>query len=71
MFRPRCIPLNQREHGFLKGEIQNPDPDLACLESDIPKIQQIEKKGGWGDYTIEFSQMKSEKGEYSGSFYDV
>ena len=66
-----CAPLRQREHGFLKGELDAPDPDLACLESDIPKIQKIQEQGGWGDYKIEFSQCKGDDGSFNAAAPDM
>ena len=64
-------PSYQREQGFLQVEKDAPDPDLACLGSDISKIQQIQVNGGWGNYKIEFSQMNNASGEFHGGKYEM
>ena len=71
LFRPHCTHSYQREHGFLESEIDGPDPDLACLETDISKIQRIQANGGWGDYKIEFMQMNNASGQFNGGKYEM
>ena len=71
LFRPHCTSCCQREHGFLDGEKDAPDPDLACLEIDIPKIQQIQANGGWEDYKIEFIQMNNAQGQFNAAKYEM
>ena len=55
----------------MKGESGDPDPDLACLETDIPEIQKIQQEGGWGDYKIEFKQMNDGAGQFNAASPDM
>ena len=55
----------------MKGESDEPDPDLACLETDIPEMEKIQEQGGWGDYKIEFSQMNNDAGQFNAASPDM